>query len=143
MSNSFNNVENKEIKICYWNIHGKKSELIKNKLLDHDFIEKLQGSDIVALSELHTEETDVFIPGYKLLKQKIRKKTHSGPKIGGGIAVFAKENIFDSTHVVPNTNENSVWIKLKNKSPIGSDLFIGSYYISPAGKKINLTHSTC
>ena len=27
------------------------------------------------------------------------------------------------------------WVKLKNKSPIGSDLFIGSYYISPDGKK--------
>ena len=52
--------ENEEIKICYWNIHGAKSEMIKNKLLDTEFIEKLENSDIVALSELHTEEKDPF-----------------------------------------------------------------------------------
>ena len=68
------NGENEEIKICYWNIHGAKSEMIKNKLLDTEFIEKLKNSDIVALSELHTEEKDPFIPGYILKKQKIRKK---------------------------------------------------------------------
>ena len=99
---------------------------------------KLENSDIVALTELHTEEKDLFIPGYQLLKQKIRKKTHKGPKISGGIAVFSKENIFDSTHVIPNTNENSVWIKLKNRSPDIKDLFIGSYYVSPANKKDKL-----
>ncbi len=42
----------KELKICYWNIHVKKSEIIKDKLLDPEFIKKLNNSDIVALSEL-------------------------------------------------------------------------------------------
>ena len=126
---------NNSIQICYWNIHGIKSEIIQNKLLDPEFINKLNNSDIVALSELHTEEKELFLPGYKFKKHKIRRKTHKGPKIGGGIAVFVKECISDLVHVVPNTNENSVWVKLKNKSPIGSDLFIGSYYISPSGKK--------
>ncbi len=115
MNLDFKYTKNKDIKICYWNIHGRKSPLIKDKLLDPEFIKKLKDSDIVSLTELHTEETDLFIPGYKILKQKIRKKTNKGPKIGGGIAVFAKESIFDSTHVVPNTNENSIWIKLKKK----------------------------
>ena len=127
--------EIKEIKICFWNIHGRKSKLIQAKLLDPEFIEKLENSDIVALTELHTEEKDLFIPGYKLLKEKIRKKIHKGPKIGGGIAVFSKENIFDSAHVVPNTDENSIWIKLKKNCPDSKDLFIGSYYVSPANKK--------
>ena len=116
MNRNFNrNLQNKEIKICYWNIHGKKSEIIKDKLLDPEFIKMLNNSDIISLSELHTEENDLFIPGYKLLKHKIRKKEHKGPKISGGITVFAKEAIFDSTHVVPNTNENSIWVKVKNK----------------------------
>ena len=84
MSSDFiENLQKNEIKICYWNIHGKKSEMIKDKLLDPDFIKMLNNSDIVSLSELHTEEKDVFIPGYKLLKHKIRKKEHKGPKIGG------------------------------------------------------------
>ena len=123
MDVNFNHTENKEIKICYWNIHGRKSPLIKDKLLDKEFIEKLQNSDIVALTELHTEEKDLFIPGYKLLKQKIRKKTHKGPKVSGGIAVFSKESLSDSTHVVPNTNENSVWIKFK-KNPRRTLIFL-------------------
>ena len=121
-------VNRSEIKICYWNIHGKKSEIIKDKLLDQEFTKKLKNSDIVSISELHTEDKDLFIPGYQLLKQKIRNKTHKGPKICGGIAIFAKDDIFDLTHVVPNYNENSIWIKIKKRSNCEKDLFIGSYH---------------
>ena len=46
--------------------------MIKNKLLDIEFIKKLKDSDIVALSELHTEEKDLFIPGYRL--KNVRKR---------------------------------------------------------------------
>ena len=53
-------IKNESIKICYWNIHGTKSEMIENKLLDAEFIQKLKNSDIVALSELHSEEKDPF-----------------------------------------------------------------------------------
>ena len=77
-----------KLKICYWNIHGTKSKLIPNKLCDEEFLGKLADSDIVALSELHTEDTDVALPGYKLLKQKKREKKHKGPKISGGLAIF-------------------------------------------------------
>ena len=69
------NTKENDIKICYWNIHGRKSEIIKGKLLDHQFIKMLNDSDIVSISELHSEEKDLFIPGYKILKQKIRNKT--------------------------------------------------------------------
>ena len=110
-----------------------KSPLIKDKLLDKEFLKKLQNSDIV--TELRTEEKDLFIPGYKLFKQKVRKKTHKGPKVSGGIAVFSKESLFDSTHVVPSTNENSVWIKLKKKSPMDTDLFISSLLHKPGKKR--------
>ena len=66
---------------------------------------------------MHSEEIDPFIPGYILKKQKIRKKTNNGPKISGGLAVFAKKkkNVSDQVHVVPNTNENSIWVKIKKK----------------------------
>ena len=67
-------IQNESIKICYWNIHGTKSEMIKNKLLDAEFIQKLKNSDIVALSELHSEEKDPFIPGYILKKTEDTQK---------------------------------------------------------------------
>ena len=125
----------KKIKICYWNVHGVKSQIIGDKLLDQEFLGKLRNSDIVSLSELHTEKEDIFLPGYRLLKQKIRKKVHKGPKIGGGIAVFVREDFCDLIHVVPNTNENSIWIRIKKGSEEGGDVFIGSYYVSPETKK--------
>ena len=83
--------------------------------MDTEFLRKLDDSDIVSISELHTETKDVFIPGYKLLKNRIRTKTHKGPKIGGGLAVFIKDDLIDSAHVVPNNNDNSIWIKLQRK----------------------------
>ena len=90
---------------------------------------------MVALSELHTERKDLFILCYIVLKQKIRKKEHKGPKIAGGIAVFIKDNLFNLAHVVPNTNKDSIWIKIKTKVAKGNDLLIGSYYISPENSK--------
>ena len=92
----------------------------------------------MSISELHTEVKDVFIPGYKLLKNKIRTKTNKGPKIGGGIAVFIKDDLFDLAHVVPNNNDNSIWIKLQKKNSKSKDLYIGSYYVSPENKKNKL-----
>ena len=121
-----------KIKICYWNIHGTKSKIIPDKLSDREFLEKLENSDIVALSEPHTHDTDIAIPGYKLMHQKIREKKHKGPKISGGLAIFAKDYLFNSVHVIPNTNENSIWIKLKHKScKNNEEFYLGTFYLSP------------
>ena len=54
-----------KLKICYWNIHGSKSKIIPNKLCDSEFLEILSNSDVVALSETHTQDKDISIPGYK------------------------------------------------------------------------------
>ena len=76
--------------MCYWNIHGWKSKIIGNKLLDPEFLEKFSSCDIVALSELHCDN-ELSLPGFVSLKQKIREKLHKGPKISGGIGIFVKE----------------------------------------------------
>ena len=130
-SSDSRNPQSTKLKICYWNIHGTKSKSIQNKLCDTEFLENLANSDIVALSELHTESTDISLPGYKLVKQKIRVKKHKGPKISGGLAIFIKEHLYDLAHVIPNTSENSIWLKLKQKSPNSSDLYFGTFYVSP------------
>ena len=133
MCNSVNlNCQNSKLKICYWNIHGHKSETIPNKLVDREFLEKLKNSDIVAISETHTQNKDLSIPGYTLVKEKIRVKQNKGPKISGGLAVFVKDYLYRSVHVVPNTNENTIWLKLKPKdTKISEDIYIGSFYVSP------------
>ena len=55
------------------------------------------------------------IPGFRLIKQKFRDKFHKGPKISGGLAVFVKEFLADFVVLVPNKNEDSIWIKVNKK----------------------------
>ena len=65
----------------------------------------------MGLSELHADEV-VSLPGYTLMKQNFREKHHKGPKISGGLAVFVKNYLQKSVQVIPNKNEDSIWIKL-------------------------------
>ena len=54
--------------ISLWNIHGYKSQYIGNKLNDPEFLELLEGRDIVGIGELHAKE-EVSIPGFVNKKQ--------------------------------------------------------------------------
>ena len=120
------------LNISFCNIHGPTSKLIGDKFLDFDFINKLHESHIVGLVELHSEN-EPSIPGFSLVKQKIRKKLHKGPKIAGGLAVFVKEEFSHLVKCVPNNNNDSIWIKIKKeKIKETEDIYIGTTYLSPA-----------
>ena len=61
--------------ICgYWNINGHSSKYLGEKLLDKEFIDVVSKCDIIGLGEIQSER-DVDIPGFKRIKQKIRKKS--------------------------------------------------------------------
>ena len=125
----------RSIKSCYWNIHGWTSKEIGNKLNESEFLEKISMCDIVGLSEIHCDK-EVSLPGFVSLKQKIRKKNHKGPKISGGIGIFIKENFKNLIQTVSNKNQDSVWIKIKKElCDEKEDIYIGSFYFSPEGKK--------
>ena len=117
------------LKCFYWNVHGISAKDIGMKNENEQFREIISRFDIVCLSELHTHST-ISIPGFTLKKQKIRKKTHRGPKISGGIAVFIKHNIANNFILLPNTNIDSIWLKTKSKNPA----HLGFYYSSPDRK---------
>ena len=68
------------IRCSYWNINGYKS--IGNKLSDPQFFEVVSGCDILELIEIHADE-EIFVPGFKLIKQKIREKKFKGQNIAG------------------------------------------------------------
>ena len=61
------------LNVSFWNIHGYKSKALGNKFLDDEFVDTFRNDHIVGLAELHTDSTPV-IPGFTLIKQKIRKK---------------------------------------------------------------------
>ena len=118
--------------VCsYWNIQGYKSKIVGNKLEDPEFLNIISGSDILGIAELHAN-IEVSIPGFKCMKQKIRGKKFKGPKIAGGIGFFVRNEISHYVQVVPNSNIDSIWIKLQKKF-LGEtdDIFIGTYYGSP------------
>ena len=122
---------NNSLNICFWNIHGWKSQIIDNKFYDSEFLDTISNNDIVGLAELHTSN-EVDIPGFKLIKQKFREKFHKGPKISGGMAVFVKESLANYAETVTNDNEDSIWIKIKkNFNGEKEDIYIGTFYISP------------
>ena len=121
--------------ICsYWNIEGHHSKIVGNKLNDPEFLKMISGSDIVGLGEIHADK-EVSIPGFKSVKQKIREKKFKGPKISGGIGLFVKREISHIVQAVPNKNNDSIWIKLKKKFLQENNVYIGTYYISPAKRK--------
>ena len=124
----------KNIKVAFWNIHGVKTTEVRNKLHDPEFLNKISRHDIIGLSELHTPDS-VSLPGYTLIKQKIRNEKHKGPKVSGGVAVFARNHLVQIVQLMPNNNIDSIWIKLKTSNHSSDNIFIGTYYVSPENQK--------
>ena len=120
--------------IMYWNIHGQVTTTMGNKFTDIEFLDVCKGFDILGMAELHTNSKP-NITGFKLIKDKIRNKTHKGPKIAGGIAVFARKEISHMVKYVPNNHEDSIWVKLcKEETGETKDIYIGTCYISPPNR---------
>ena len=125
-------VDEKSLNLSFWNIHGYKSSLIGDKFSDNEFLNIFRDDHIVGLVELHTESKP-SMSGFKLIKQKIRKKLHKGPKISGGLALFVKSEYAHLVKPVKNDNEDSIWVKVSKEGTDSlSDLYIGTLYLSPA-----------
>ena len=123
--------------LLFWNVHGQVTKEIGNKFLDVEFLNICKEFDILGIAELHTESKP-NIKGFKLIKDKIRTKTHSGPKISGGIAVFVKKEVAHMVRHVPNKHNDSIWVKIsKEVTGEANDIYLGTCYISPPSKSTN------
>ena len=123
------NLQVDSLNIGYWNINGHKSKYLGDKLLDKEFIDVVNTCDILGLGELQATG-DVDIPGFKSIKQKIREKNFTGPKIAGGLGVYVKDDLYDFVELVPNSCPDSIWIRFKNE-----ETYLGTYYVSPKYSK--------
>ena len=110
----------------YWNIHGISSKTLGDKTNDAKFRETLSEFDVIGISELHTNNY-ISIPGFHRISQKFRVKKDNSPKIGGGIAVFSKNDIASNFRLLSNNNVDSIWIT----STGSEETHIGFYYFSP------------
>ena len=53
-----------------------------------------------------------------------------------GLAVFVKNYLQKSVQVIPNKNEDSIWIKLnQNRYNEEDDIYIGTLFMSPINKR--------
>ena len=119
-----------KLKCMYWNIHGISSKILWDKSKNPEFLKKISEGDIIWLSELHTDKC-ISIPGFAVIKQKIRPKHHKGPKIGGGIAVLIKQELLHKFKLIHNDNIDSIWVKMINTQDKNNDVHLGFYYCSP------------
>ena len=127
-----------QIKVLYWNIHGISSKVTGEKHKDPRLTGIIAGYDVVCLSELHSDKK-IYIPGFTAVEQKIRTKRHKGPKISGGIGVFIRRSIAKNFQVIPNNNEDSIWLKTTPQS--GEPIRLGFYYCSPENSTSTFTET--
>ena len=89
-----------------WNIHGYRSRLIGNKLLDVEFIRMLEDIDFLGLTETHIYDEildNLNVPGFQRLSFKTRKRNAKSGMAAGGIAVLLKkmwQNYFKKSNVI-------------------------------------------
>ena len=120
-------MEKRQIRCLYWNLHGITSKILGDKNNDPNFLKIIAHFDVICLSELHTNKY-ISIPGFSPKKQKFRDKKHRGPKIGGGIAVYVKQNIEKNFKIIPNNNVDSIWLKTFSSE---EETHLGFFYCSP------------
>ena len=106
--------------------------MLGNKLTNSDFMDTIQGVDILSLVETHSRDKTLEIPGFKRPFQLMRKSNH-GKKCFGGIAVFVKTELATFVKEVNSGNKDVLWIKVQCDSD-STPIFIGTVYLSPASK---------
>ena len=124
-------VDKRTLTCGYWNINGHRSKYLGDKLLDEEFLNMIKECDVIGLGEIQSKEK-VDIPGFKCVDQKIRdmKKNCVGPKIAGGLGVYVRNEVNSFVELVPNSCDDSIWIRLKE-----DNIYIGTYYVSPKYSK--------
>ena len=130
---------NDVLKYAFWNINGYNSKIIGNKFISRDFLEIVNGCDVIGLAETHIHTgtlEDLVIPGFVRIHYKNRKPHLNGKCGSGGIALFSKVHISKFIIPIQNDNKDVIWVKVE-KELLGEerDIYLGSIYLSPTGNK--------
>ena len=90
------------------------SKIVNYKLTDPTFLKEVENDDLVSLVETHNNDLDdqLSILGFKRVKAKNRP-SNSLLKSSGGLAIFARDRIFNFIVPINNNNADTLWIKLK------------------------------
>ena len=129
------------LKYGFWNIEGQNSKVIGNKLIHNDFLQNIGKCDIVGIVETHIHNLtldSLSIPGFTRIHFSNREPNSKG-KGSGGIALFCKHRIVKYVTPVKKGNQDFIWVKI-GKELCGVDVYLGTVYYSPIGKKENISN---
>lgn len=117
--------------IFSFNIHGGLLE----KLSDPDFLEIIDGYDVILLSETWRHQKSVGnikLNGYNEPEELLRKIQPKRGRKEGGIVIYIRENLTDFVKVVKKVNTDIVWLCIKGEClQINDDVFLAKTYIPP------------
>ena len=121
------------VSLSCWNIDGayyKGADICK--LDDINVVDKLTQHDIICLVETHCDATQKpSLDGYAEPVSNVRPKTPGAPYNSGGILIYIKSHIRRGIKVLPETNSEYRWIKLKRSFfNMPYDIYIVVAYIS-------------
>ena len=101
-------------------------------MTDPEFLGETSDCDIFALPEIQSDK-EISVTGFISIWQKTLKKLHKGPKLSGSIRIIVKEDVKHLIQLIPN--EDSIWVKIKKFAVKKKDIFLGSFYVGPEGKR--------
>lgn len=117
------------VNIAYWNINCLKSKMY-DKSNDSVFLKEISPFDIVCLTEIKCNMTQINFEGYKTHVVQ-RKVVHKGPMFGG-IAILIKQSIRLGVKFMPTSSSEYQWIKLrKDFFGFEKDIYVCCLYYSP------------
>ena len=112
-----------------WNIHGITSKSLGNKLQSTDFLDIINGSDFIILTETW-KCSNVDVTGYRSINQDGVMSKNGGRNSGGIILLY--KNVFHDWISIVKTSPNFLWFKInKHYTKTTEDIYACGLYIKP------------
>ena len=143
MDHKIVNHEQNSLNFTFRNIGGYNSRILGNKLSCPDFLTTIKDCDVIGLVETHVHTAvlnDLAIPGFNLIHYSNKERNSKSKTAPGGIALFCKENVSSDIIPIKRENKDVIWVKI-NKNLVGltNDIYLGTVYHTPSGKKKEIT----
>ncbi len=78
------------------------------------------------------------IPGFSTIHYAVREANSKG-KGSGGTALFCKDEIAKHVTPIKRSDKDVIWVKI-DKKLCGSDIYVGTVYFSPTGRKNDISN---
>ena len=112
-----------------WNIHGITSKSLGNKLQSTDFLDIINGSDFIILTETW-KCSNVDVTGYRSIIQDGVMSKNGGRNSGGIILLY--KNVFHDWISFVKTSPNFLWFKFnKHYTKTTEDIYVCGLYVPP------------